>query len=97
MGPIQFRITNRKKIGHSESVCLRKASIGQAWTRHLAPTAPAVTAFIAISVLPAVRLSICLPMGLIVLFPTSLDGARTKACWFWAYAGGGGGIQWGES
>ena len=40
------------------------ASIGQVWTRHLAPTAPAVTAFIAISVLPAVHQTGCLSMRL---------------------------------
>ena len=67
------------------------ASIGQVWTRHLAPTAPAVTAFIAISVLPSVRLSICLSMRLTVLFPSSLNGARSMACWFWALTPGQGG------
>ena len=55
------------------------ASKGQVWTRHLAPTAPAVMAFIAISVLPSVRLSIGLSMWFTVLFPSSLNGARSMA------------------
>ena len=64
------------------------ASIGQVWTRHLAPTAPAVTAFIAHSVRPSVRLAVRLSSRLDVLFPSSLDGARDKACRFWALAPG---------
>ena len=65
-----------------------RASIGQVWTRNLAPTAPAVTAFIAISVLPSVRQTGCLSMRLIVLFPSSLDGARDMAFWSWALVPG---------
>ena len=65
-----------------------RASIGRVWTRHLAATTPAVTAFIAISVLPSVRQTGYLSMRLIVLFPSSLDGARDMAFRFWALAPG---------
>ena len=65
---------------------MQGASIGKVWTCHLAPNVPAATCFIAISVLPSVRQTGCLSMRLIVLFPSSLDGARDMAFRFWAFA-----------